>query len=80
MTILGVMILKIEQIILDDVIELSGNIALCCYWCNNAKTDTFMVKEFKEIARGINIAWNMKRKVAGLNDTICFPENSDIWG
>ena len=64
----------------DQISPKDGNITLCCYWCNNAKTDTFSVKEFKEIARGINIAWNMKRKVAGLNDTICFPENSDIWG
>lgn len=26
-----------------------GNIALCCYWCNNAKTDEFSAKEFKPI-------------------------------
>ncbi len=56
-----------------------GNIALCCYWCNNAKTDTFSVKEFKEIARGINIAWNIKIKNRASNTTICFPENSNIW-
>jgi len=37
-----------------------GNIVLTCYWCNNAKTDTFTVKEFKEIARGINIAWRSR--------------------
>lgn len=27
----------------------SGNIALCCYWCNNAKTDEFNAEEFKPI-------------------------------
>ena len=26
-----------------------GNIALCCYWCNNAKTDEFTAEEFKPI-------------------------------
>lgn len=57
-----------------------GNIALCCYWCNNAKTDTFSVTEFKPIARGINQAWNQKLKKAGINETVCFPENSKIWG
>jgi len=56
-----------------------GNITLCCYWCNNAKTDTFSAQEFKEIARGINIAWNMKIKQIGSTETICFPENSAIW-
>lgn len=56
-----------------------GNIALCCYWCNNAKTDTFSIKEFKSIARGINIAWNEKLKEKGSSESICFPENSKIW-
>jgi len=40
----------------DQISPKDGNITLCCYWCNNAKTDTFSVKEFKEIARGINVA------------------------
>lgn len=56
-----------------------GNIALCCYWCNNAKTDTFSLKEFKSIAKGINIAWNEKLKEISSHDSICFPENSKIW-
>ena len=49
------------------------NIELACYWCNNAKTDTFTVKEFIEIARGINAVW----KSRGIE--VVFPENSDIW-
>jgi 5-methylcytosine-specific restriction endonuclease McrA len=56
-----------------------ANIVLSCYWCNNAKTDTFSAKEFKEIARGINRVWNQKLKKANSNETICFPENSEIW-
>lgn len=70
--------LEVDQISPKDG-YVDGNIALCCYWCNNAKTDTFSVKEFKEIARGINVAWNMKLKASGFTDTISFPENSDIW-
>lgn len=36
------------------------NIVLACYWCNNAKTDTFSAKEFQEIARGINAVWESR--------------------
>ncbi|NPV00452.1 MAG: hypothetical protein HPY53_03620 [Brevinematales bacterium] len=36
-----------------------GEIVLCCYWCNNAKTDEFSAEEFKEfIAPGIRKSWN----------------------
>ena len=55
------------------------NIELACYWCNNAKTDTFSPKEFKEIARGINRVWNEKLKQIAPNETIYFEENSTIW-
>jgi len=40
-----------------------GNIVLACYWCNNAKTDTFSVKQFKGIAKAMNCIW----KDAGAN-------------
>ena len=39
-----------------------GNIALCCYWCNNAKTDEFTEEEFKPIAEAIKTIW--KRRLA----------------
>lgn len=55
------------------------NIVLACYWCNNAKTDTFSPKDFKPIARGINQVWNEKLKQTSPNKTIYFEENSDIW-
>ena len=56
-----------------------NNILLTCYWCNNAKTDTFFVSEFKDIARGINIAWNIKLKKLDIEESVNFPENSFIW-
>ncbi len=34
------------------------NIALCCYWCNNAKTDEFNAEEFKLIAKLIKVVWD----------------------
>ena len=37
----------------------ADNIVLCCYWCNNAKSDEFTFDEFKKyIAPGINQTWN----------------------
>lgn len=38
-----------------------GNIQLCCYWCNNAKTDEYNNEEFKEIGLAIKKIWD-KRK------------------
>jgi len=51
------------------------NCVASCYWCNNAKTDEFTVNEFKEIARGINLAW---QKRLG-DEKVVFPEESAIW-
>ena len=34
-----------------------GNIELCCYWCNNAKTDEFDEKEFSKIGKLIKEVW-----------------------
>ena len=36
------------------------NIVLCCYWCNNAKTDEFSEKEFKVIAKKIKKIWRKR--------------------
>jgi len=55
------------------------NIVLACYWCNNAKTDTFSPKDFKEIAKGINIIWNNKLENIGVIKRIGFPDDLDIW-
>ena len=35
----------------------SGNIELCCYWCNNAKTDEFDENDFKPIGNAIGEVW-----------------------
>jgi 5-methylcytosine-specific restriction endonuclease McrA len=37
-----------------------NNLVLCCYWCNNAKTDEFTTDEFMLIAQGIRNAWQKR--------------------
>ena len=53
------------------------NCCMSCYWCNNAKTDEFTMAEFKEIARGINKAWNSRLSKVGL-EGVSLPENADV--
>ncbi len=38
------------------------NLAYCCYWCNNAKTDEFSVEEFADIGKEINKIWKKRLK------------------
>lgn len=38
------------------------NLVLCCYWCNNAKTDEFTEAEFKEIGKVIGKIWKDRLK------------------
>lgn len=33
------------------------NCVMCCYWCNNAKTDEFTEEEFKRISQSIKTIW-----------------------
>lgn len=55
------------------------NCCMSCYWCNNAKTDEFFPHEFKEIARGINHAWNERFAQCKSDEFIVFPDQSYIW-
>lgn len=36
------------------------NLVLCCYWCNNAKTDTFTEEEFKEVGQVFKSIWQKR--------------------
>lgn len=36
------------------------NCVMSCYWCNNAKTDEFTEKEFKEIGKVIEKIWKKR--------------------
>ncbi|QKF77345.1 hypothetical protein [Arcobacter defluvii] len=55
-----------------------GNIVWACSWCNNAKTDTFTEDEFKNIACGINIAWNDRLQQIGSNSKVIFPWQNQV--
>ena len=54
----------------------NGNMAWCCYWCNNAKADEFEEHEFKEIGEHIRHIWNerlakfSKEFITPLNETV----------
>jgi hypothetical protein len=36
------------------------NLAYCCYWCNNAKTDEFSVEEFSAIGEEVKKVWKKR--------------------
>ncbi len=36
------------------------NSVLCCYWCNNAKTDEFCDKEFEAVGKAIGAIWDYR--------------------
>jgi hypothetical protein len=37
-----------------------NNVALCCYWCNNAKTDEYSTEEFKPVALSLAAVWRQR--------------------
>ena len=37
-----------------------NNLALACYWCNNAKTDTFTAEEFKLVGKAFGKIWKSR--------------------
>jgi len=56
---------KLELDRLDSNFEYKpDNCVMCCYWCNNAKTDEFSSIEFKEIGKVISLIWRERKKIA----------------
>ncbi|KAA3436740.1 hypothetical protein [Rufibacter hautae] len=49
--------LEYDRKVPDLLYENIENVVLCCYWCNNAKTDTFTYDEFKEIGKVFKAIW-----------------------
>lgn len=47
---------KDSHALYDDL----DNLTYCCYWCNNAKTDTFTADEFKEVGEAIGRVWRKR--------------------
>lgn len=54
--------LEIERLEPNKTYEDINNLVLCCYWCNNAKTDEFTVEEFKPIGKVMRKIWDERLK------------------
>ncbi len=52
--------LEIERLSPNEPYENLNNLVFSCYWCNNAKTDTFTAKEFKNIGKEIGKIWEKR--------------------
>ena len=53
-------VLEIDRKIADEKYENLTNLTYSCYWCNNAKTDTFTEEEFKVIGKAISTVWKKR--------------------
>ncbi len=52
--------LEIERKIANEQYANIGNLTYSCYWCNNAKTDTFTEEEFMSIGKAIGAVWQQR--------------------
>ncbi len=52
--------LEIERLLPNEPYVKLDNLVFSCYWCNNAKTDTFTSEEFKNIGREIGKIWKKR--------------------
>jgi 5-methylcytosine-specific restriction endonuclease McrA len=54
--------LEIERLLPNEPYDNIENLVFSCYWCNNAKTDTFSSEEFKIIGTVIGEIWKKRLK------------------
>jgi 5-methylcytosine-specific restriction endonuclease McrA len=52
--------LEIDRKVSSEEYNNIPNLVLSCYWCNNAKTDTFTEEEFKIIGQAISTVWKSR--------------------
>ena len=52
--------LEIERLLPKEPYDNLKNLVFSCYWCNNAKTDTFSSEEFKIIGKEIGKIWKKR--------------------
>jgi len=52
--------LEIERLLPNEPYDNLKNLVFSCYWCNNAKTDTFSSDEFKIIGKEIGKIWKKR--------------------
>lgn len=54
--------LEIERLEPNKAYSEISNLTFSCYWCNNAKTDTFTKDEFEGIGKVIKTIWTNRLK------------------
>ena len=54
--------LELERLEPNEKYSNLGNLVFSCYWCNNAKTDTFTEEEFKKVGAVIKGIWEERLK------------------
>ncbi|AEV34365.1 hypothetical protein Oweho_3416 [Owenweeksia hongkongensis DSM 17368] len=52
--------LEIERLAPNEVYDNTKNLVFSCYWCNNAKTDTFTSAEFKKVGKVFQEIWKKR--------------------
>lgn len=52
--------LELERQLPGELYDNLANLAYACYWCNNAKTDTFTYDEFIEVGKTIGDIWKKR--------------------
>ena len=52
--------LEIDRKIANEEYMNIDNLTYSCYWCNNAKTDTFTESEFLKIGKAISEVWKKR--------------------
>jgi len=55
--------LELERLEPNEKYSNLGNLVFSCYWCNNAKTDTFTEEEFKKVGAVIKGIWEERLKI-----------------
>ena len=59
--------LEIERKKSDEPYTNIENLVLACYWCNNAKTDTFTEDEFLEVGKVFKKIWEQRLNIKFIN-------------
>ncbi|WP_425638808.1 hypothetical protein ACPUEN_04340 [Algoriphagus yeomjeoni] len=65
--------LELERLAPNEKYSNLGNLVFSCYWCNNAKTDTFTEEEFMKVGAVIKEIWEERLGKNGLNKD--YPDN-----
>jgi hypothetical protein len=52
--------LEIDRMVSSEAYGNISNLTYSCYWCNNAKTDTFSEEEFMGIGKAIGEVWRKR--------------------